>query len=161
MLTAQIPFGDDTNPLLVHQLIDSGERPFIPQATNPEYAKLIRDCWETEPSKRPTMDQVLERLDRCLWLYITERRKKKIVKKERKKLIFISSFHCTSCPICSPLSKSAPFRARLIFFPHLVHHSTHKRKAALFFCFPLLLACVSSSSDTIDLTHRSAFYKKN
>ena len=66
MLTAQIPFGDDTNPLLVHQLIDSGERPFIPGGTHPEYAKLIRDCWETDPAKRPSLDEILQRLDKCL-----------------------------------------------------------------------------------------------
>jgi hypothetical protein len=66
MLTAQIPFGDDTNPLLVHQLIDSGERPFIPQSTNAQYAQLIRDCWETDPNKRPSMEEILVRLDKCL-----------------------------------------------------------------------------------------------
>jgi serine/threonine-protein kinase TNNI3K len=50
----------------VHQLIDNGERPFIPTDTHPEYASLIRRCWEADPDKRPTCAEILETLAKCL-----------------------------------------------------------------------------------------------
>ncbi len=65
LLTNQIPFGD-TNPLMVHQLIDAGERPFIPNSCHPQYASLIRQCWETDPDQRPSLAHVLQMLDACL-----------------------------------------------------------------------------------------------
>jgi len=66
MLTGQIPFGDDTNPLMVHQLVDGGERPFIPASCHPEFARLIRACWEGDPDKRPYLDAILKSLELCL-----------------------------------------------------------------------------------------------
>jgi len=66
LLTGQIPFGD-TNPLMVHQLIDSGERPFIPNSCQPLYARLIRKCWETDPEKRPSLGEIIHTLDLLLY----------------------------------------------------------------------------------------------
>jgi hypothetical protein len=68
MLTGQIPFGD-ANPLLVHQLVDSGERPFLPHSTHPQYAGLVRRCWQADPDKRPLFETVIATLDLCLLPY--------------------------------------------------------------------------------------------
>jgi len=64
LLTGQIPFGE-VPPLQVLQLIDNGERPFLPAGVNPVFAQLIRDCWEEDPEKRPTFTEILLRLDMC------------------------------------------------------------------------------------------------
>jgi len=64
LLTGQIPFGE-VPPLQVLQLIDSGERPFIPAGVNAVFAQLIRDCWEEDPDKRPTFTEILNKLDLC------------------------------------------------------------------------------------------------
>jgi Ca2+-binding EF-hand superfamily protein len=65
IVAGQIPFGD-VNPLMVHQLIDSGERPFIPPNCDPDFANLIRDCWHQNPALRPTFAEVIVRLDQCI-----------------------------------------------------------------------------------------------
>lgn len=66
LLTGQIPFGEANNQFMVLQLIDNGERPYIPTDCQPTFRDLIRACWETEPSLRPAFDQVIERLQLCL-----------------------------------------------------------------------------------------------
>lgn len=38
------------------------ERPIIPAAVHPSVAAIIRDCWDHFPKKRPTAEQLLERL---------------------------------------------------------------------------------------------------
>jgi serine/threonine protein kinase len=45
-------------------LIDEDARPDIPDFVLPEVAKLIRDCWATDPDNRPPFHQILQRLER-------------------------------------------------------------------------------------------------
>lgn len=66
LLTRQPPyFGMD--PMMVAQkVLQQGYRPEIPADTHPAYEKLIRECWDDNPDRRPTFTQVLERL-KLLW----------------------------------------------------------------------------------------------
>jgi serine/threonine protein kinase len=45
-------------------LIVEDARPNIPDFVLPEVAKLIRDCWATDPDDRPSFHQILQRLER-------------------------------------------------------------------------------------------------
>jgi len=40
-----------------------GERPVIPQGTPKSLSSLMQDCWQHQPERRPTMGEVVERLD--------------------------------------------------------------------------------------------------
>jgi hypothetical protein len=68
MFSGKLPFEGveiyDLKPLL-----QRGERPSLPaddlsrrRGLNPEIEDVIRDCWTQEPTKRPSADQVVERL---------------------------------------------------------------------------------------------------
>jgi serine/threonine protein kinase len=45
-------------------LIMEDARPDIPDFVVPEVAKLMRDCWATDPDDRPSFNQILRRLER-------------------------------------------------------------------------------------------------
>jgi hypothetical protein len=45
-------------------LIVEDVRPDIPDFVLPEVAKLICDCWATDPGDRPPFHQILRRLER-------------------------------------------------------------------------------------------------
>ncbi len=40
--------------------ICQGLRPEIIEGTMPEYAKLMKKCWDSDPNKRPTADELLK-----------------------------------------------------------------------------------------------------
>lgn len=46
--------------------ITSGERPPIPDGCGPKLASLIQRCWDQEPTKRPTITEVLFELEQGL-----------------------------------------------------------------------------------------------
>lgn len=49
----------------VEDMVIAGERPSIPQDCLdevPEFAEVIRDCWQNDPSARPSFKQVVERI---------------------------------------------------------------------------------------------------
>jgi hypothetical protein len=58
--------------LEIHELlprVQGGERPSLPtddlsrrRGLNPEMEDIIRDCWNQEPTERPSADKVVERL---------------------------------------------------------------------------------------------------
>jgi hypothetical protein len=68
MFSGKVPFEN----LEIHELlprVQGGERPSLPtddlsrrRGLNPEMEDIIRDCWTQEPMKRPSADQVVERL---------------------------------------------------------------------------------------------------
>lgn len=47
----------------VYRAVVGGEMPEIPSDCNKKYAKLVRDCWQPDPSKRPTFRDVLDLLN--------------------------------------------------------------------------------------------------
>jgi hypothetical protein len=68
MFSGKFPFEN----LEIHELlprVQGGERPSLPtddlsrrRGLNPEMEGIIRDCWTQEPTKRPSADKVVERL---------------------------------------------------------------------------------------------------
>ncbi len=46
----------------VMQVVMRGQRPHIPPHVQPEVAAIICDCWAQQPSQRPSMGQVVQRL---------------------------------------------------------------------------------------------------
>ena len=77
MFSGKIPFED----LEIHELlpqVQGGERPCLPtddlsrrRGLTPEMEDLIRDCWTQEPTKRPSADQVVERIQLFRTLFST------------------------------------------------------------------------------------------
>ena len=68
MFSGKVPFeGVDIYKLTL--LLQRGERPSLPaddlsqrRGLRPEMEDLIRDCWTQDPTKRPSADEVVERL---------------------------------------------------------------------------------------------------
>jgi len=56
-------FPESTFSLQIIERICAGERPVIPEGTNPCYMKIMNQCWETESSKRPSFDEIVSLLD--------------------------------------------------------------------------------------------------
>jgi serine/threonine protein kinase len=67
LLTGKKPYHDIQNENVVIRKIQSNQRPTPPRdGESPllnTYQSLIRDCWLSDPSMRPTASQVLERLE--------------------------------------------------------------------------------------------------
>ncbi|KAK3261116.1 Serine/threonine-protein kinase edr1 [Cymbomonas tetramitiformis] len=63
LLTREEPF-KGLHPMQIMRAIDRGERPPMPIVLDcpPSYVELLNDCWHTDPTQRPTFEQVLERL---------------------------------------------------------------------------------------------------
>lgn len=69
MATGVTPFSDLQNGSRPHtpaqimmKTAVKRERPIIPASVHPSLAAIIRDCWDHFPKKRPTAEQLLERL---------------------------------------------------------------------------------------------------
>ncbi|OHT04362.1 hypothetical protein TRFO_28121 [Tritrichomonas foetus] len=60
--TGKLPYEGKKNPIQIAMLITNGERPDIPLSVPYFYAKLISDCWEQNPSDRPTFDDIVYRM---------------------------------------------------------------------------------------------------
>ena len=60
--TNQTPFSDMQFNSSVSDSIEKGNRPEIPPDCNPQYAELIRNCWDPEPSVRLDFDAITKRL---------------------------------------------------------------------------------------------------
>ena len=68
MFSGEVPF-KDLEILELILRVQRGERPSLPtdelsqrRGLNPEMEDIIRDCWNQEPTKRPSADKVVERL---------------------------------------------------------------------------------------------------
>ncbi len=48
------------------QVYSKGLRPNIPEYCPKEYAQLIRECWDTDPTKRPSFQDIVKRLEAML-----------------------------------------------------------------------------------------------
>ena len=62
LYTCTIPFNISLQNLYNYVVV-SGYRPEITNDFNPRIAALIRECWDNEPSKRPTFKKIIEILD--------------------------------------------------------------------------------------------------
>ena len=66
LTSCQMPFSNHSNvsnntiPLILE--ISKGERPEIVEGTPPAFAKLIQDCWNQDPTLRPTMEEVYKKI---------------------------------------------------------------------------------------------------
>ena len=63
MITAQLPFEDQEIEAKLKQLILGGGRPPIPPSCPKFFAKLIQKCWDHNPDKRPSFQQLLHALE--------------------------------------------------------------------------------------------------
>ncbi|KAH0793826.1 TKL family protein kinase [Histomonas meleagridis] len=61
MAANALPYnGLDQSQIITFVLINN-QRPTIPEGINPQLQKLITDCWDRDPSKRPTFDEIEKR----------------------------------------------------------------------------------------------------
>jgi serine/threonine protein kinase len=66
--TSGIPaFNDRSHDFDLSLDICKGLRPKIVESTLPVYARLMKRCWDSDPNKRPTADELVEILS--LWYY--------------------------------------------------------------------------------------------
>jgi hypothetical protein len=68
MFSGKVPF-EDLGILELLFRVQGGERPSLPtdelsrrRGLDPEMEDIIRDCWTQEPTKRPSADKVVKRL---------------------------------------------------------------------------------------------------
>ncbi|KAH3763716.1 serine/threonine-protein kinase STY46 [Pelomyxa schiedti] len=61
MVTRSVPY-EDKDTWAIPVSVCKGERPSIPKETHPELAKIIKKCWNHNPSKRPTFTNALAML---------------------------------------------------------------------------------------------------
>lgn len=62
IVSGKVPY-EGKSQLQILRMVDMHETEIIPKGTNYLYAQLITDCWNTDPSKRPTIGEVLEKLE--------------------------------------------------------------------------------------------------
>ena len=62
----QVPFKDATDPILIPGWVKEGHREDIPSDCPPELAGLIAACWEGQPDRRPTADEVVNQLKKVI-----------------------------------------------------------------------------------------------
>jgi len=58
----KLPFADADNIDIIPTWIKDGEREPIPDGTPSFFSQLLTECWDGEPSKRPSAAQVVQRL---------------------------------------------------------------------------------------------------
>lgn len=62
IMSGKTPY-EGKSQLQVIRMIDMRETETIPPTWDPDYSALIRACWNDNPSKRPTIEHCLERLE--------------------------------------------------------------------------------------------------
>jgi serine/threonine protein kinase len=63
LLTGRVPFAEHGSRTdSVRACILNNQMPKIPEETPPEFAELLRNCWNKDPTKRPTAREICERL---------------------------------------------------------------------------------------------------
>lgn len=64
----KLPWTEIRNQWDIRTAVEEGRRPCIDETTlnhcPPEYAETMRQCWDPEPTKRATFEEVLGALDR-------------------------------------------------------------------------------------------------
>jgi serine/threonine protein kinase len=62
IVTALEPFPDAKTEFAIAKKVTGGERPPIPDSTPAAFATLIRECWDQDPTLRPTFREIVDRL---------------------------------------------------------------------------------------------------
>ncbi|RGB33782.1 kinase-like domain-containing protein [Rhizophagus diaphanus] len=70
---------------LILKILD-GERPKITEDTPERYADLMKKCWDSNPSKRPTIDKIHNTICTTIWYQIEQAEKKRLELIQLKKL---------------------------------------------------------------------------
>lgn len=66
LMTGKEPFADyQGNKAELVKAISEGNRPLIPKDTAEVYKQLMEACWQTDPSKRPSLKTILQQLAAC------------------------------------------------------------------------------------------------
>ena len=63
LVSLKLPF-DDWEESQIPFDVANGERPNIPSHCDPFFKELITQCWQGEPTKRPSFSIILERIKR-------------------------------------------------------------------------------------------------
>lgn len=62
ILTHEEPFKNFNMQMIYSKVVKKGLRPEFTKPIGDSYRELIQQCWESDPKKRPTFDQIVERL---------------------------------------------------------------------------------------------------
>lgn len=65
-LSGEVPFGDVTQLEVLVQMVSSGQRPKISSSWNVDISQLIEQCWSASQNTRPTMREVIPKIDKFL-----------------------------------------------------------------------------------------------
>lgn len=80
LYTKQVPF-DNISTFEIPVAVIRGDRPPIPKDCPKDYCKLMKECWNKKPSKRPTFSKVVKTLTKILKSYVpAEDREIRIIK---------------------------------------------------------------------------------
>jgi len=79
LLTEKEPY-EHLEPVEAGQAIIKGQKLEVPSWTPPEYAAILKNCWEKDPQKRPS----------CLEIY------------ERWEVPFLLRHYCSQCSLFLP-----------------------------------------------------------
>ncbi|XP_052791423.1 mitogen-activated protein kinase kinase kinase 20-like [Mya arenaria] len=63
LLTHEVPFNGIEGFQVAWLVVERGERLTIPSSCPPCFAKIMHQCWELEPKRRPSFRQILNKLD--------------------------------------------------------------------------------------------------
>ena len=63
ILTKDIAFSGLTSSQIAHEVLENDQRPLIPQHCPKSLSKLIQNCWNKDPSKRPDFNQICEMIE--------------------------------------------------------------------------------------------------
>ena len=66
MAARHAPFAGIDQVTVYRAIVREDRRPSIPADTPAAFARLIRDCWQRDPLRRPTMSAVVHRLQMFL-----------------------------------------------------------------------------------------------
>nr|GEY34703.1 probable serine/threonine-protein kinase roco5 isoform X1 [Tanacetum cinerariifolium] len=62
ILTGEEPYANMHCGAIIGGIVQNTLRPIIPEQCEPEWRKLMEQCWETEPASRPSFTEITDRL---------------------------------------------------------------------------------------------------
>ena len=116
LITGIHPFYDRSHDLKLAGEICSGLRPEIIDGIPDVYTRLMTQCWDSDPSKRPTASQLYESLESWIDVIDNPESSKLIEKNEEKRFPNLkrNKFHQQK------IHPEAFYTSRFLYFPELV-----------------------------------------